>query len=240
MDNSGVLNSPSNCLSWGLKVAVTILDREITRVAVIDDDKDSRDVYTFTVQDSSLEPVDQVGPLPELDRFEETLRQVAQSALCDHHLSIHNYASFNGAELVARCYDARFPAVLCTDWETAHIDEIRAYRSRIPVLLKPADLNSDTLIAGLSFCISEWTQGPQPTRRPWRTQVHVQEVENEGANSMVYVEIPGWSSEVIRLRLRDIPDPVRSKFVSDYRCHANVNIGAETADEIFFADWEDN
>lgn len=74
--------------------------------------------------------------------------------------------------------------------------------------------------------------------RMWRSLVLVVAVDVD--NGTATVEIPGWhSGEAVRIRLDGVPGNVRDRFAPDFRCHARVNIGAETAGELVFADWEE-
>jgi len=63
-------------------------------------------------------------------------------------LKVKTYATFNGAELVASLYDRKLPAILCTRFEFADLDEIRPYRQRIPALLRPDELDVDFALHG--------------------------------------------------------------------------------------------
>jgi hypothetical protein len=56
---------------------------------------------------------------------------------------------------------------------------------------------------------------------------------------MIYVVIPSWrQSEVIRVRMTDVPVQVLHKLRSGGRVHAQVNSGAEAQDEIYLCNWE--
>jgi hypothetical protein len=219
-------------------LALKVLNRTIETVAIVDDQPEARESYEFSVIDAQLSPVLEEGPLPDLGRYQEVIRERADALLCDHRLRVRAYASFDGAELVARCYEQGFPAVLCTRYQDAVPYEIRAYRERIPVLLEPSDLDPATLLKAFRDVVKELVEGPGPRRRAWRTQVHVVDVDDP--LDLLLVELPGWHSpSVVRLRLSQVPKNVRSLMRSCYRCHAKVNIGAEEAHELYFKDWEE-
>ena len=75
-----------------------------------------------------------------------------------------------------------------------------------------------------------------PEWRPWRTQVHVLDVDRR--RGVVTVQRPGWhSADVITLPLDRIPEGVRSRLARDVRCHAHVNLGADTADQLVFVQY---
>src|ERR1051325_497161 len=79
-----------------------------------------------------------LGPITTVQQLLETARvEKARFALCDHRLSEGRYARFNGAEAVARCNQASFPAVLTTRYQRSDIDtSIRRWRRWIPVWLR--------------------------------------------------------------------------------------------------------
>lgn len=218
---------------------VLLLDRRIDRVSVVDDDPDARDVYGYTIEDAELVPVAEDGPLMAVDRSVREIADHAQAVLCDHYLRKRSYANFDGAELVAACYDRGLPAVLCTRFERPDIESIRRFRRKIPVLLSGDDLDPDRLVKALEECLREFAYGPDPHRRPWRNQVRVVDVGDKD-RGVFYVTVPGWrGDERIGVLRADVPPGVRARLVEGYRLHAKVNIGAESADELFFQDWEE-
>jgi hypothetical protein len=217
-----------------------IRGREIRAVTIVDDDAEARGGYALPLEDLQIEPVPQDGPLPPFGEFWFAVLGRSDAVLCDHHLKKGNYADFNGAEAVAAWYDAGFPAVLCTKWENAQIDEIRPYRARIPALIQPDQLASDpeVFIKALDECILEMSGEHTPARRPWPAQIYVVDVETEGSAPFFYVELPGCQlEEVIRLRKQDVPLEIREKLAPEFRCHAIVNLGAETSDQVYFDGW---
>jgi len=206
--------------------------REVSSVLVVDDEEDARRSYSWLINDLDLDPrlVDAPHP-PSLEAFADRIPGLADAVLCDHHLRTHNYAQFNGAELVSLLYE-RVPAVLCTRWEERDIDEIRPYLDRIPALLRRTD--EESLRRGLESCAREFVEGRPPSRRPWRTQVHVQEVERD----TVYVNLPGWTSlHMFGLRHAAFPPHVRDALTEDLRLYAEVNLGAEAPEDVYFRAW---
>ena len=209
----------------------------INTVWLIDDDPKVRNTYEFPVEDLQLKAVSESGPLLDLDTFIN--RRAADAAICDHHLTPRNYAHFKGAELVARWYKMRFPAILCTRVENA-IDEIRPFRRHIPVLFKqPDELNPDSLRMGFEKCIAEFNGTFSPTRRGWRTLVRVVDVDAVSTNQVVFVVIPAWNKDrEVRLQIAELPKKIQALLDPSKRFHAVVNIGAENHEDLFFEDWE--
>jgi hypothetical protein len=219
-------------------MALDIYGVAIERVAVVDDDRRVRASYEFPIEDLSLVPVQQEGPLMDIDGFVCGASSQFQAAVCDHHLRVSNYASFDGAELVARFYQAHMPAILCTRWEQARLEDIRRYRRFIPFLVKPDDLSPATLEYGFRVCIEEFRDSFAASRRSWRTVVRVADVQRD--RSLLDVVVPGWNPhEVVRLRMDEIPSRLQAALAPEKRLTAHVNIGAETQEELFFEKWEE-
>ena len=209
----------------------------MSRVGVVDDDVEARQSYAWTLEDADVEPADEDGPLGDLESYASTVVGRLDAVLCDHHLKVSNYAQFEGVELAAKLYEKKVPAILCTSWATAELDFIRKFRDRVPVLLRPEELEPETFMAALRLTIDELEGTFTPERRPWRTLVHVAEVDPEG--KFFYIRLPSWTSdEIIKLRQMDLPERVRKRLGRDHYLHADVNIGSEVASDVYFVNWE--
>lgn len=216
-------------------MSLQIAGHEIRHVGVIEDDRSAREGYQYTLEDMDLEPILEEGPLGKLEDFLAGRAQHYEAAICDHHLAQSGYAAFNGARLVAAMNSRKQPAVLCTAWDEANIDEIRLFRRDIPCLLKPRDLEPVSFRRALELCIEEFRGHFRPSRFPSRTLVRVEEIDTEN----VYVILPGWNpQEVIRLTRRAISPEVHSYLKAGARLHAKVNVGAERQEELYFDEWE--
>jgi hypothetical protein len=123
--------------------------------------------------------------------------------------------------------------VLCTDYAEL-LDQIRPFRRWVPQLVKPDDLTSDRLVHALTECIWELDVGFKPDRRPWRAQVLVDDV----AEGRLYLEVPAWDSRVIPFEARWLDPKTRAAITAGVRCHARVNLGAESLDDIYLDEWE--
>jgi hypothetical protein len=219
-------------------VALQIAGRNVGRIAIVDDDKAVRQAYELSVEELELQPVNESGPLGALDVFAIASAGRAEGAVCDFKLRVKNYSTFDGAELVARWYDLGFPALLCTKWDRASVDEMRRFRARIPILIRPSDLDAESIVSGLEVCIRELDGSVMASRRPWRTLVRVEDVSDD-RTPYVYIVVPSWNpDEVVRLPLNDIPEAVRPSVRPDARLYARINLGAETYEDLFFQAWE--
>jgi len=218
-------------------MTLTIRGRDISRVCIVDDDPRVRDSYRWTVEDLSMMPIPIDGPLGDLVQFVEKMQTTGEASICDYMLRVKNYATFNGAELVAQQYRKHFPAVLCTRWETGNIAEIRRYRRYIPALLKPDELDPDSLMRAFECCVEEFHDQFRPIRRPWRSVVRVEYVDREGG--YVGVIVSGWDPQRgIKLLLADLPPTVQERVADQERFFAQVNIGAEANEDLYFEDWQ--
>lgn len=210
---------------------------EINNIQIIDDDPDVRESYAYSVEEINVSPIIANGPLPSLKKFIDQLIYKSDAAICDFQLQVKNYANFDGAHLVSQMYKKRFPAVLCTKYEQANIDEMRKYRRYIPVLLNPRELDPENLIKGFDLCIKEFDNIFTIQRKPWRTLIRVEERDLD--NGDIYVIIPAWDSDqVIKLNRQDLPSELIKKLDKNIRFHALVNIGAEFNQDIYFENWE--
>ncbi len=223
-------------------MSLQIEGRTIQKVLVIDDEEDSREAWGFSVEDLGLVPVPVRGPLTNIERFLIQIPRKADAILCDYHLKTTPYANFNGDDLVASCYKQELPGVLCTRFLDADIDIMRRHLRSIPALLKPSELDPDTLKRGLERCIREFRGEFDPSRKSWRTLIRIEDIEDiepMGSISWFYVIIPGWNpAEAVRLPLDLLPSPLQRAIKPGIRLHARVNVGAESQQSLYFEDWE--
>jgi len=222
-------------------MAITIAKRSIQRVSIIDDQVSAREMCELSVDDLGLEPVSEAGPLDEqLLVCVNTIRERADAAICDYNLKVKAYSTFNGAELAAEFYKVKFPAVLCTKWYKAVIDEMRQFRRFIPSLVDPNKLDPTSIRSGIESCIREFEGDFRAVRRPWRTLVRVEDIRKADQGSdFVYVVVPAWNSnEVVKLPIMLIPPGIIKKLGAGSRLHAKVNLGASGNEELFFEEWE--
>jgi hypothetical protein len=221
-------------------MAITIAARAIKRISIIDDQAPVRESYEFSVEELGVEPVSEAGPLTPLAVFVKDVIQRAQAAICDYNLKVRDYSPFNGAELAAAFYKSHFPAVLCTKWHSASIDDMRPYRRFIPLLVDPAKLDPSSIKSGIEACIREFAGEFLTIRRPWRTLVRVEDKRtSEQGVTFLYVVVPAWNSnEVVRLPSQIMPPNLLGNLRPGSRLHAKVNLGANSNEELFFEDWE--
>jgi CheY-like chemotaxis protein len=217
-------------------MAKQIRGKIFDQTLIIDDQPDAREVFAETLEDVELTPVPVDGPLADLDTcLQATMSGPATAAVCDQFLHHKNYARFEGTQLLKLFYENCFPAVLCTQYDEL-IDDIRSFRRWIPSLQRPSEMDGDHFVAGVEECLTEFSGEFRPYREPWQTLVRI--VENRPDEKRFFVEIPAWSSTIVPLRYTGVPEFVTSRLAEDWRCRAQVNLGAEGLHELYVCEWE--
>lgn len=219
-------------------MGLTIKNKIIQRIQIIDDEPSARETMSDYVDDAKLTPINAVGPFKSIDFFLTKTIEESDAAICDHRLMIKGqYANFDGAEAVAKLYDNDFPAILCTNYSSGDIDIIRQFRSRIPVLIRTDDLDPSILLSAFKLCVEEISGIFSTRRKAWRTLIRIEDVDEQA--KMIYLVLPGWdSSERIRVPIAMFPTESQKFLMSGFRFHAEVNLGADNPDEIFLKKFE--
>ena len=208
--------------------------RAIERALIIDDDPGARESYEYAIEELDLHPHHVEGPLRDIASFIDTV-QPADVLVCDYHLKRHSYANYDGDQLLAHCYKKRIPGVLCTTFPDAAVR--RDYLRYIPGLIKTGTPEPDELVRAWDRCLREVEGEFEPSRRPWRTLVRVDEVNEE--RRLIYVIVPPWDvRQKIRVDIESLPPVLRQLVQPGRRFHALVNTGAESYEDLFFDDWE--
>ena len=209
----------------------------LKNVLVVDDNPSVRESYAFALEELNLQVIFETGPLRHLPAAVRTLRRKADALVCDYHLKKRNYSRFNGDLFVAESYKRGVPGLLCTTYNDFDITVMRTNRRFIPGLVIAGDLNPDSITKAFTRCIDEHNGKFDPSRKPWRTLVRIEEVFPHG--DYCYVVIPGWNAEQkIRLLSNDLPPRLRHTVKAGTRLHAQVNIGAQRPEEIYLDGWE--
>ena len=158
-------------------MTLTIGDRCIDRVLIVDDEALARDGYAYPVEDMGLEPVKVSGPVTA-KRFIESVG-AGDVVICDYHLRKHDYAECDGDSLMADCFKAKVPGILCTTFSDVDVTIRRDCLRYIPALRKTISPTPDELRDAWEECIREMKGEYRPERRPWRALVRVVEVERD-------------------------------------------------------------
>jgi CheY-like chemotaxis protein len=206
---------------------------QIDSVAVVDDNKDGRDTLSDDLSYAHFNPIPLAGPFADLPALMQDLYGKVDAAVLDHHLNTRNYAGCTGAEAAEHLYKKKVPAVVVTSWSDADIGHIRQHRRWVPSLLARDAADPDAISRGFEQCILEFNDSFLQTRKPWRTLVRIEEVRDK--EGLVYCVVPAWNSDrVVSFPLQQIPGDLKDKIGYDVRLLAQVNIGAEHQDELYF------
>jgi CheY-like chemotaxis protein len=215
------------------------------RVAIVDDRAEDLLTLEGELEEAGHQAIAREMPLPSLDVLVEWLEsQGAEALVCDQRLSAAHYAAFHGAEAISHVLDRlRLPSLLVSSFiDTDGITAIRRWRDRVPVLIGKALLTPDAINRGFELCQSELEGDVPPQRVPRRTGVHIESVYQHGTDLMVEVIVPGWNPHsAVSFPIDLVTDEhlrarVRERAV-DWVI-AKVNVDAETAEELFFVDFE--
>jgi hypothetical protein len=218
---------------------IDIAGTTIENVEIIDDREEVRESMAYSVEELRLNAVKHEGPIWNVEAFISETMEIAQAAICDHHLRVGQYSPVNGSDIVARLYKHAFPALLCTRWQAADINEMRPLRRFIPVLVNPDELTPDMIVAGLRQCLDEFRGEFSEGRRPWRTLVRIEDIIQDPTGEHFYFFVPAWDAHTgFRLPLSSLPLALPKPLKRPHRVHAYVNLGAESAEELFFDGWE--
>jgi len=213
---------------------------QIERVAVVDDDPDGRATHKLAIEDMDSTPILENGPLAALDLYVPNIKSRVHAALCDYHLKKRgNYATYDGDELAAALYRASVPTVLCTRYSDWEVTQMRCHRRFIPQVLSYNDAaDPANLLHAFEMCVREFKDDFAVTRRPWRTLVRFEEFDDDG--DYCYVVVPGWDAQKrIRVQNSDCPPHIIQQAKNgQLRCHAKVNLGAESDEDLYFTEWE--
>ncbi|MCY3972246.1 MAG: response regulator [Acidobacteria bacterium] len=211
--------------------------RTIERVLIVDDDPRARTAYGYSVEDLGLEALSVEGPV-ESDNFFEELRPT-DALVCDYHLRARNYSTCEGDELLNGCFKEAIPGVLCSALADVFGKIRRDYLRCIPARLASDRPDADALVEAWRTCILEMRGEFEPKRRPWRALVRVADVEPGTRN--IYVVVPAFHPrQKIPLDRDSVPDWLQPLVSPGRRFHAQVNIGADCHEEMFFDSWEDS
>lgn len=217
---------------------LSIRQRAISTVGVVDDNQKARQSRGLLLADAGLNMFDMAGPLVSVASARQLLSPACDAFICDHHLNTNaNYAQFLGAELVAHAVSEGLPAILCTRYMVAEVLDIRRHLPMIPVLLSPQDLGEpDDLRSALEICVDEIEGDVLPERRAWRTQIVVEDVADDGT---FIADFPGWDTgQFIRFRLADVPEELRDSIRVGFRTFVSANLGEERPERFFVVRWQ--
>lgn len=215
-------------------VAIT----SIKKVAIVDDQPECVNVEKLVLEEAGFEPI-YIEPkfAKTTDSLINKIREVAEGAICDHRLQHGGYSGFFGAEVVARLYAIKIPALLVTQYLDQDYDNtIRKWRRSVPVLIARDNIDSELVRSSLLACQREFQEGLPDSRKPRTSLVRIENIV-DGPNSETFLDVilPNWNTQrAVRLPKSLLPKDLHSKVAVGARFIADVNIGAENKEDLFF------
>ncbi len=225
-------------------MSLAIGTKIIQRVRLIDDDASTRAAYRYSVEDLGLDAEEVTG----IGSFQEFVNQFSidrDAAICDFNLKTSKYSTRDGDEIVSGLYEKNIPVVLCTRYANELPDSIRHRRRKIPVVLTPTELTPDSISSAFKMCVKEFSGTFSEARRPWRTLVRIETAEEVGSGHYRFsLVIPAWNNEigltfVVPAAENEIFSKIYSQSTSGkiVRAFGQVNLGAESRNDIYIDDW---
>ena len=218
-------------------LAAQLATPAFSAIGVVDDDPSEAELYKYQIQEIGTKSIIFGESFKSLDDLVAKVSAAKVDAvICDHRLRPRNYATFHGAQAVARLFDSKIPALLISKYTRIDVEtEIRPLRAKIPVLLPKDEVGPESLVNSLIKCRSELTGTIPQSRRPHRTLVRIDEL----SGNLVVAFVPAWNpDEAVRFPVSIIPMQYQLTLKGDDRFFAHVNTDAEKADDLFFQKFE--
>jgi CheY-like chemotaxis protein len=214
------------------------------RVAIFEDNPRNRERLSDMVRRCGAIALPVNGPAPALNGLKAFLKtQQADLVVCDHHLSQKDdYAPFLGAEAVAKCYELGIAAILVTAFENTDAESsLRVFRRRIPALIRSPDNFDRTHVEAALLQAEKEVHENNPSRErvPHRAVMTVQRIEQHASTKIVKVMMAQWNAGLeVGFPLELVPTAFQSHVKPGKLLIAEVNIGAERQEDLFFDKFE--
>ncbi|HHX8313858.1 TPA: hypothetical protein ACVOYK_002212 [Vibrio diabolicus] len=212
------------------------------KIAIVDDDRDSRESLGFLVDDAGFDPVLIEGCFGNkkqklIDKIQE---HDVYGVISDHRLTHGKLANFLGSELLANLYDQSIPSILITQFLDVDADtSIRRHRDKLPAVIGRGNQDPDLLIKLLEFSKNELLIGRSVTRKPHRAIIRIDDLRSHQEDGTIEGIVINWNANVkIRFPSDIIPSDILNELshTEINRIMAFVNTGAESSEEIFITD----
>jgi hypothetical protein len=225
-------------------VSLVIEQHRIDKVALIDDDPEVRASYRLHIEDMNLCAEEIDSPLGDIAAFMSRMESSHTGIICDYHLKSTKYSSVDGDIIAARLYQQGFPVILCSrfDGVTASVRGLRRY---LPSIMRAEDLSPMSVTEAFETCVREFSGKFQSWRKPYKTIIRIESaIPVAGSEIKFGIIIPAWDPRIgIEISVKALDNPLFSSLLSKIsagkieRVSAQVNLGAETADDLFISEW---
>jgi hypothetical protein len=208
-------------------------------VAIVDDDRDSREECSLIVDALGWESRIVEGHFKsDLGALVETIAHTADYIICDQRLSFGNLAEWSGAEIAASLYDCRKRVVLVTTYLEPELPNIRRFGRKLPVVLSRDELNGNVLPRLFDQCTRELETGPAKHRRPYRALVDIITIDGQGTEQVAEAIIPAWNPRrAVTFELADLVEQVARDICAGTRLYADINLNARDSTELYFSNF---
>lgn len=210
----------------------------ISRVAVVDDNDREAQIISEIIRDAGYVPSIVVANGETVDAFAEAIRSQADAALCDHRLRYSALYRFYGADLVAQLTTSSLPAILVTQFPMDSDVSIRKWRHLIPVLLSRDDADDEHIRNGFEYCVQELSGHPSGARRRHRSLIRIIDLRSESDDDVIDAIVPSWNPHQAVRFPKSLIGSLQDHAAPGERFFAQVNLGAEKAEDLFFCDFE--
>lgn len=207
------------------------------RVVVIDDDEDGRDTIVDDLDALKFQGIPIAGRFgSDIERLlQEVEAKDPSFVICDLRLTAHQFATFDGLQVVERLIARKRPAMLLTTYQDPERIHLRAARPRVPVIRGRQGFKIEDVTFLHEIVQREIAQKPVPSRKPHRVLVRVEDVREDLGE--VDVVVPSWRRDHALVLPRSLlGEAVRSKVKRGDYLLGQVNIGAMDEDELFLTD----
>jgi hypothetical protein len=154
--------------------------------------------------------------------------------ICDHRLQPKQMAQFFGVDLVRQLIGRGRPAMLLTMYGSSDRLELRQSRPEVPVIVARDDFDPSQVGAYFEVCQREIEQNPVEGRRPYRSLIRIDGVSSDEPVQLDAV-VPGWRPDhAVPILLDSIDSSIRSQVAEGCYLLGDVNVGAESEEELFF------
>ena len=215
------------------------------KIAIIDDDDETRETAAIDVEDMGLEPILIVGEgLSIADIIHQIQEAKVDAVISDHRLSPGNLSSCTGANILSELYTLKYPSLLVTQFLDIEADVgIRKYRDKLPSVIGRGNQTPELMAKLLEASKYEIENGPPAHRQPHRAIIRVESLSIEDNCDVIDGVITTWSNDTaVRFPVdslsADVKAEVEAGIISkkNPRLMAFVNTGGSTAQELFVTD----
>jgi len=214
-------------------------DLNLNTIAIVDDDPENAETYSINVEHGGGKAITFTENLGDLEPLLQEVEAKANGVLCDHRLGHRTLATFTGARAVAEWFKHKFPAILVSSYVNLDMHTtIREWRRYIPVVIDKDAITKEAIIKGFADCKQELASNLPTYRKPRRAIVMVVDSGEYAGAEYIDAIVAQWSRMPVRFPKSLLGQLESHSIEMGMRFIADVNIGARSAEELFFENFE--